>query len=137
MYHLVKKTDMNKILSKLFGETASGIANIVDRFVQTKEEKHKANQEIQQLFQSFEIEMQKNTTERWKFDSTSDSWLSKNIRPIVLLILVISTILLVFIDAGKIEFEVKESWVDLLQIVLITVIGAYFGSRGLEKYSKK
>ena len=128
---------MNKILSKLFGETASGIANIVDRFVQTKEEKHKANQEIQQLFQSFEIEMQKNTTERWKYDSTSDSWLSKNIRPLVLLILVISTILLVFIDAGKISFEVKESWVDLLQIVFITVIGAYFGSRGLEKYSKK
>ena len=81
--------------------------------------------------------MQKNTTERWKYDSTSDSWLSKNIRPLVLLILVISTILLVFIDAGKISFEVKESWVDLLQIVLITVIGAYFGSRGLEKYSKK
>ena len=128
---------MNKILSKLFGETASGIANIVDRFVQTKEEKHKANQEIQQLFQSFEIEMQKNTTERWKYDSTSDSWLSKNIRPLVLLILVISTILLVFIDAGKISFEVKERWGDLLQIVLITVIGAYFGSRGLEKYSKK
>ena len=128
---------MNKIFQKLFGETANGIANIVDRFVQTKEEKHKANQEIQQLFQSFEIEMQKNTTERWKYDSTSDSWLSKNIRPLVLLILVISTILLVFIDAGKISFEVKESWVDLLQIVLITVIGAYFGSRGLEKYSKK
>jgi hypothetical protein len=128
---------MNKIIQKLFGETTKGIADIVDRFVQTKEEKHKANQEIQQLFQSFEIEMQKNTTERWKYDSTSDSWLSKNIRPLVLLILVISTILLVFIDAGKISFEVKESWVDLLQIVLITVIGAYFGSRGLEKYNKK
>jgi|TARA_Y100000361_G_C11097882_1_gene310194 hypothetical protein len=128
---------MNKIIEKLFGETTKGIADIVDRFVQTKEEKHQANQEIQQLFQSFEIEMQKNTTERWKYDSTSDSWLSKNIRPLVLLILVISTILLVFIDAGKISFEVKESWVDLLQIVLITVIGAYFGSRGLEKYNKK
>ena len=128
---------MNKIIQKLFGETTKGIADIVDRFVQTKEEKHKANQEIQQLFQSFEIEMQKNTTERWKYDSTSDSWLSKNIRPLVLLILVISTILLLFIDAGKISFEVKESWVDLLQIVLITVIGAYFGSRGLEKYNKK
>ena len=125
---------MNKILEKIFGETTKGIADIVDRFVMTKEDKHKANQEIQQLFQSFEIEMQKNTTERWKYDSTSDSWLSKNIRPLVLLILVISTILL---DAGKISFEVKESWVDLLQIVLITVIGAYFGSRGLEKYSKK
>ena len=125
-----------KILEKLFGETASGIANIVDRFVQTKEEKHEANKEIQKLFQNFEIEMQKNKTERWKFDSNSDSWLSKNIRPIVLLILVISTILLVFVDAGVLEFDVKESWVDLLQIVLITVIGAYFGSRGLEKYKK-
>ena len=50
MYHLVKKMLMNKIFQKLFGETASGIANIVDRFVQTKEEKHKANQEIQQYF---------------------------------------------------------------------------------------
>ena len=125
-----------KILEKLFGETASGIANIMDRFVQTKEEKHEAEKEIQKLFQNFEIEMQKNTTERWKFDSNSDSWLSKNIRPIVLLILVISTILLVFVDAGVLEFDVKESWVDLLQIVLITVIGAYFGSRGLEKYKK-
>ena len=48
----------------------------------------------------------------------------------------ISTILLVFVDAGVLEFDVKESWVDLLQIVLITVIGAYFGSRGLEKYKK-
>jgi len=128
---------MNKIFEKIFGETTKGIADIVDRFVMTKEDKHKAKQEVQQLFQSFEIEMQKNTTERWKYDSTSDSWLSKNIRPLVLLILVVSTILLVFVDAGKISFEVKESWVDLLQIVLITVIGAYFGSRGLEKYKQK
>ena len=128
---------MNKILEKVFGETTKGIADIVDRFVMTKEDKHKAKQEVQQLFQNFEIEMQKNTTERWRLDSNSDSYLSKNIRPIVLLILVVSTILLVFVDAGVIQFEVKESWVDLLQIVLITVIGAYFGSRGLEKYNKK
>lgn len=128
---------MNKILEKVFGETTKGIADIVDRFVMTKEDKHKAKQEVQQLFQNFEIEMQKNTTERWRLDSNSDSYLSKNIRPIVLLILVVSTILLVFVDAGVIQFEVKEGWVDLLQIVLITVIGAYFGSRGLEKYNKK
>ena len=128
---------MNKILSKLFGETASGIANIVDRFVQTKEEKHEANQEIQRLFQSFEIEMQKNTTERWKYDSQSDSWLSKNVRPIVLLILVICTLLLIILDAGNSTFVVKDSFVDLLQLILLTTIGAYFGSRGLEKYNKK
>lgn len=128
---------MNKIIQKLFGETTKGIADIVDRFVQTKEEKHKANQEIQQLFQSFEIEMQKNTTERWKYDSQSDSWLSKNVRPIVLLILVICTLLLIILDAGNSTFVVKDSFVDLLQLILLTTIGAYFGSRGLEKYNKK
>ena len=128
---------MNKILTKIFGETTKGIADIVDRFVQTKEEKHQANQEIQQLFQSFEIEMQKNTTERWKYDSQSDSWLSKNVRPIVLLILVICTLLLIILDAGNSTFVVKDAFVDLLQLILLTTIGAYFGSRGLEKYNKK
>ena len=128
---------MNKIIQKLFGETTKGIADIVDRFVQTKEEKHQAKQEVQQLFQSFEIEMQKNTTERWKYDSQSDSWLSKNVRPIVLLILVICTLLLIILDAGNSTFVVKNSFVDLLQMILLTTIGAYFGSRGLEKYNKK
>jgi len=128
---------MNKIIEKLFGETTKGIADIVDRFVQTKEEKHQAKQEVQQLFQSFEIEMQKNTTERWKYDSQSDSWLSKNVRPIVLLILVICTLILIVLDAGKSTFIVKDSFVDLLQMILLTTIGAYFGSRGLEKFNKK
>jgi hypothetical protein len=66
----------------------------------------------------------------------SDSWLSKNIRPLVLMFLVISTVLMIFIDAGAITFEVKDTWVDLLQLVLITVIGAYFGGRSLEKVKK-
>jgi len=67
---------------------------------------------------------------------TSDSWLSKNVRPLVLLFLVVSTVLMVFIDAGFISFDVKENWVDLLQIVLITVVSAYFGGRSFEKIKK-
>jgi hypothetical protein len=81
-------------------------------------------------------EMQKQVTERWKFDMNSDSWLSKNIRPLTLIFLVISTVLIIFIDAGALQFEVKSSWIDLLQLVLITVIGAYFGGRSLEKVKK-
>ena len=50
-----------------------------------------------------------------------------------MIFLVVSTVLLIFIDAGIITFAVKESWVDLLQLVLITVIGAYFGGRSVEK----
>ena len=88
------------------------------------------------MIKSYEAEMQKQVTERWKVDMQSDSWLSKNIRPLVLIFLVVSTVLLIFIDAGIINFEVKASWVDLLQLVLITVIGAYFGGRSLEKVKK-
>jgi len=84
----------------------------------------------------YEAEMQKQVTERWKVDMNSDSWLSKNIRPIVLVFLVVATVLLIFIDAGAINFKVQDKWTDLLQLVLITVIGAYFGGRSLEKVKK-
>ena len=66
----------------------------------------------------------------------SDSWLSKNVRPLTLAFLLVSTVLLIFIDAGFIDFEVKNSWVDLLQLVMISVVGAYFGGRSLEKIKK-
>ena len=92
---------------------------------------------LQQLIydqQNKEIEA---ITVRWKADSMSDSWLSKNVRPLVLVFLVVSTVLMIFIDAGAISFTVEEKWTDLLQLVLITVIGAYFGGRTMEKRKKK
>ena len=81
------------------------------------------------------VEMQE-VSKRWQADMKSDSWLSKNVRPLVLIFLVISTVLLIFIDAGVINFVVEAKWTDLLQLVLITVIGAYFGGRSLEKAKK-
>jgi len=80
--------------------------------------------------------MQKQVTNRWEADMKSDSWLSKNVRPLVLIFLVVSTVLMIFIDAGLITFDVEKKWTDLLQLVLITVIGAYFGGRSLEKTKK-
>ena len=117
-------------------DLVKGVGGVIDNLHTSEEEKLEANQKIKELISSYEIEMEKNITERWKMDMTSDSWLSKNIRPLVLIFLVVSTVLLVFIDAGVIAFEVKASWVDLLQLVLITVIGAYFGGRSLEKVKK-
>jgi len=80
--------------------------------------------------------MEQNITDRWAADMNSDSWLSKNVRPLVLVFLVVSTVLMIFIDAGVISFVVEEKWTDLLQLVLITVIGAYFGGRTMEKRVK-
>ena len=128
------------ILTKIFSSGATelikGVGGVIDNLHTSKEEKLAAEAKIKDLVMGYEAEMQKQVTERWKMDMQSDSWLSKNIRPLVLIFLVVSTVLLVFIDAGVIAFEVKASWVDLLQLVLITVIGAYFGGRSLEKVKK-
>jgi cation transport ATPase len=131
---------MKKILAKLFGGVGSNIAekisNIIDKHTFSKVEKAEFEKEMTEVWINAEADIQKNITDRWKNDMNSDSWLSKNVRPIVLLFLVISTVLMVFIDAGIISFEVKDNWVDLLQMVLITVIGAYFGGRSYEKIKK-
>jgi hypothetical protein len=128
------------ILGKIFSSGASDlvkeVGGVIDNLTTSKEEKLEAERKIKDMIMGYEAEMQKQVTERWKVDMTSDSWLSKNIRPLVLIFLVTSTILLIFIDAGLLKFEVKSSWVDLLQLVLITVIGAYFGGRSLEKVKK-
>jgi len=128
------------ILGMLTGGGASdlvkGIGDVVDNLHTSKEEKLEAAQKVKELVSNYEVQMEKTITERWKVDMKSDSWLSKNIRPMVLIFLVVSTVLMIFIDAGALTFEVKDTWVDLLQLVLITVIGAYFGGRSLEKVKK-
>ena len=128
------------ILTNIFSsgatELVKGVGGIIDNLHTSKEEKLAAELKIKQLISDYEVEMEKNITSRWEADLKSDSWLSKNVRPLVLIFLIVCTMLLIFIDAGALNFEVKSSWVDLLQLVLITVIGAYFGGRSLEKVKK-
>jgi hypothetical protein len=128
------------ILTNLFSGGAAdlvkGVGGVIDNLHTSKEEKLEAERKIKELMANYEIEMEKNITSRWEADLKSDSWLSKNVRPLVLVFLIVCTMLLIFIDAGALNFEVKSSWVDLLQLVLITVIGAYFGGRSLEKVKK-
>ena len=112
------------------------VGGVIDNLHTSKEDKLEAENKIKDMIMGYEAQMQKEVSNRWKVDMNSDSWLSKNIRPMVLIFLVVSTVLMIFIDAGMIAFEVKDTWVDLLQLVLITVIGAYFGGRSLEKVKK-
>ena len=129
------------ILTKIFSAGASdligSIGGVVDNLTTSKEEKLEAERKIKELVANYEVEMEKTITDRWKSDMASDSWMSKNVRPMVLIFLVVSTVLLMFIDAGVLAFNVEAKWTDLLQLVLITVIGAYFGGRSLEKTKKK
>ena len=129
------------MLDKLFGggaaELVKGVGGVIDNLHTSKEEKLEAEQKIKELIANYEVEIEKNITDRWKADMNSDSWLSKNVRPMILIFLVVSTVLMIFIDAGTIQFTVEQKWTDLLQLVLITVIGAYFGGRSFEKRNKK
>ena len=127
---------LSKIFSGGAAELVKGVGGVIDNLHTSKEEKLEAEKRIKDMIMGYEAEMQKQVTERWKLDMNSDSWLSKNIRPLVLVFLVIATVLLIFIDAGFINFKVQDKWTDLLQLVLITVIGAYFGGRSLEKVKK-
>ena len=129
------------ILTQIFSsgatELVKGVGGVIDNLHTSKEEKLEAEQKVKELIASYEVQMEKEISSRWNADMKSDSWLSKNVRPLVLVFLVVSTVLMIFIDAGVISFNVEAKWTDLLQLVLITVIGAYFGGRTLEKKIKK
>ena len=131
---------MKKILAKIFGSAGASIAEkisgIIDKHTFSKEERAQLKSEMDKVFIDSEAAMQKNITERWKVDLQHGNWLTRSVRPLTLIFLVLSTVLMVFIDSGSIVFEVEEKWTDLLQIVLITVIGAYFGGRSIEKIKK-
>ena len=127
---------LNKIFSAGAGELVKSVGGVIDNLTTSKEEKLEAERKIKELMANYQVEMEKNITSRWEADLKSDSWLSKNVRPMTLIFLIVCTMLLIFIDAGALNFEVKSSWVDLLHLVLITVIGAYFGGRSLEKVKK-
>ena len=124
---------IKNIIKNLVGNASE----IIDEVVTTKEEKLEAQRKITELIKSHEIEMEKNITRRWESDMKSDSWLSKNVRPMMLIFVMVCTMLLIFIDAGFIDFQVPTKFVDLLQITVLTIVASYFGGRSFEKVKSK
>ena len=127
---------LGKIFSAGAGKLVENVGGVLDNLTTTKEEKLEAQRKIKEIVANYEVEMEKNVSDRWNADMNSDSWLSKNVRPMVLIFLVVSTVLMMFIDAGAINFTVEPKWTDLLQLVLMTTIGAYFGGRSIDKRKK-
>ena len=123
-------------LNQLFGNLNVDVNNLVDNLTTTKEEKQELKIKFESLFLEARAKAQEQITRRWESDNKA-GWLPANIRPLTLAFLVVSTVLLIFIEGGVISFNVEERWVSLLEITLLTTIGAYFGSRGFEKIKKK
>tara|TARA_R100000781_G_C4042986_1_gene114671 strand:+ start:399 stop:773 length:375 start_codon:yes stop_codon:yes gene_type:complete len=122
------------LLNKIFGgggaSLIGSIDNLIDNVTTTKEEKLLIKKQMKAL-------VQQEISKRWEYDTKHGNMLTRSVRPLVLVFLIVCTMLLVFIDSGSIEFNVAEKWTDLLQLTLITVIGAYFGGRSVEKLKNK
>lgn len=118
------KNPLKKLMNAGVTETVNAVANVVDKFVSTPEEK-------EQIRQSIENEI----SARWKSDMSSDSWLSKNVRPLTLATVMAFLILMTFFEGFGIS-NVDEKWIGLWEVVSITVIGGYFAVRTVDKRTK-
>lgn len=138
-----KETRVGKFLSKAAPNILNaasellpdaGVLSMVGKLIQgdsdiTPQDK----EEALKLLEIDIVEMQE-ISKRWDSDMSSDSWMSKNTRPMTLIFLTISTVFIIILDSLNIDFGVNTEWIDLLKSLLITTYVAYFGSRGVEKF---
>jgi|TARA_R110000782_G_scaffold252530_2_gene340369 hypothetical protein len=131
---------MKKILSKLFGSAGSNIAekisNIVDKHTFSKVEKAQFEKEMEQIFINAKLDLEKEITSRHSNDMISDSWLSKNIRPLLTIFSLLLYTIFSITDGNLGSFDIQDQYVDLLGQIVIMSLGFYFTSRGIEKTAK-
>lgn len=127
---------MKKIFQWLTGGVIKEIGNTIDKLTTTEEEKLEIKKQIQEILEKADSDAQVQVTERWKADMASDSFLSKNIRPLVLVFLTFVFTILAFFDGNIGKFSVAPQYVPIFQSLLITVYGAYFVGRTWEKNKK-
>lgn len=124
---------MKKIWQWLTGSVIKEVGEVLDNLTTTKEEKLEAQRLITEILEKADKEAQEQVTERWKADMASDSRLSKNIRPLVLVYLTVIFTVCAFFDGNIGEFTIAEEYIPIFQTLLVTVYGAYFVGRSWEK----
>jgi len=124
---------MNKLFAWLTGGVIKEIGNVVDKLTTTEEEKLEIKKQVQIILEEAETNAQQQVTDRWNADMNSDSWLPKNIRPLVLVFLTFVFSLLAFTDGNIGEFKIAKEYIPIFQTLLVTVYGAYFVGRTWEK----
>ena len=126
---------MKKIIEWLTGGVIKEVGDVIDKLTTTEEEKLLIKKQIQEIMDKANAEAEGQITKRWESDMKSDSWLSKNTRPMALIFLSFMAIAFIWVDSHhEISFTVEQEWIGLLKQLLTTVYIAYFGSRGVEKF---
>jgi len=124
---------LSKIIAWLTGGVIKQVGDVIDKLTTTKEEKLEIKNQLQVILEAAESNAQKEVTSRWESDMSSDSFLSKNIRPMVLIYLTFVFSVLAFADGNIGEFEIATEYIPIFQTLLVTVYGAYFVGRSWEK----
>ena len=126
-----------KKVSPIFDAITGGKVSDILKAIGNSKELTEAEKEmlVKELEQDV-IEMQE-ITKRWQSDMLSDSWLSKNIRPLSLAFLTLTLFIYIILDSALEGFKIDSEWVSLLGNLLMLVYGGYFGARTLEKIRHK
>ena len=124
---------MKKVIEWLTGGVIKEVGDVIDKLTTTKEEKLEAQRLIQEILEKADSEAQIQVTARWEADMKSDSFLAKNIRPMILIYLTVVFTICAFFDGNIGEFKIAEEYVPIFQTLLVTVYGAYFVGRSWEK----
>ena len=148
LYNKAKDKDKDKdkdkvkdmgILGKLFSGGASdlveSVGTAIDKIHTSAEEKELVKAEVKKVVLEYEQKMQVEVTKRWEADMNGN-WLTRSIRPLSLAFLLLVLTVFTLVDFGYVEMDIKDSWIDLWQILAITCFGAYFGGRSYEKIKK-
>ena len=124
---------MKKIFGWLTGGLVKEIGNAIDKISTSTEEKLIVKAEMQKIIESASTNAQQQVTSRWEADMKSDSFLAKNIRPLVLIFLTVVFSALAFTDGNIGGFKVAKEYIPIFQTLLVTTYGAYFVGRSYEK----
>ena len=128
---------MSKLLSFLGGNTIEKIGGVIDNLSTSDEERLEAKRKMKEVLMQAESQAQEQVTRRWEADMKSDNWLSKNIRPLICIFLTAMFIIISIFDGNLGEFVISPAYIPIYQTLLITVYGAYFAGRSIEKIRKK
>ena len=128
---------MSKLLSFLGGNTIEKIGDVVDKLSTSDEERMEAKRMMKQILLDAEAKGQEQVTRRWEADMKSDNWLSKNIRPLICIFLTAMFIIISIFDGNAGGFAIAPAYIPIYQTLLITVYGAYFAGRSIEKIKKR
>ena len=128
---------MSKLLDILGGGVVKQVGEVLDNLTTSKDEKLAAKRAMEEILVKAESQAQEQVTRRWEADMKSDNWLSKNIRPLICIFLTAIFVVLSVFDGNIGDFSIQESYIPIYQTLLITVYGAYFAGRSIEKINKK